>query len=1045
MARFNIFDNPYDLVLADWILSETSAESQVEVCNMTIADNQRKIIKNVLSMIEGKIDITEKEKTLIQKMFENSGYDDVAYKICEDVFKNKFKEEDIKSLFLTYDTSTKYMEILDKGENNVNSMIDVVNYCSVLDAYNDTNEQFRTVLQNMYDWCMAKKENPFLASAIKHYLETDNSDDVRAKIMRKVAGEGIKAGADIFGEQLVNRTYKFLVKNMNLEDVAVNVATNVTAVLKGMKIGYDIGVAFDNAIFNSDSTAQAYVLAHASVEAAEVLREVLEARAFMLQENPTAENAVIFGETFSIYRNAQMDIANKIIGYLSENNQAFMTRIIDDMSYEVDINRWLVRKADWQKRKCHDEDDAVTGNKKRILVACPVDVKMYDQDNNLILSIVDDEIDYIGENVAATVRNGIKYIVIFDEEYSIEIEAAEDGRMTYSVSSCDALGNVLESVHYKNIDIAQGQVFTGNLYAESSVDEERYALTSNGKKVDSEAFYVPKTEEISILEIVLDNQKISMNLGDEIELKYQVLPKDASLELVTWYSEDEKVVMVDEYGKITAVGYGTTDIVCQTLDGRIESKCEVVVETEIGHEYEAIVTEPTCEESGYTTHKCKVCGDSYIDSEVESLGHSFTNYISDNNATTESAGTLTATCDRCDATDTIPDPAGPIIPDEPDIPVEPEVGEVLRLSGATRYETGYKVADVLKERLGVEKFDAVVIATGKNFADALSGSYLAVVKNAPIILTNGKADNIATLHAYIQENVTDGGTIYILGGEAAVPEEVEEIDGFAVKRLAGSSRYDTNLAILEEAGITGDELIIATGKSFADSLSASAARLPILLVKPGASLSDDAKAIAETANKIYIIGGEGAVSKEIEEELAAYGEVERVFGNSRYETSVAVANTFFGDVKEVVIASGKNFPDGLCGGPLAATIDAPLILTADGKTSTAAEYVQSEGADAGYVLGGTGAIADALYRRNFLNKQNVQRKFAKGNTVEKIAEWLEEDIFSVCRKIRKFEIKLKGEMQNEEKKFYANHGYDTCNMYDVWKFEYCVCRRSENE
>ena len=51
VARFNIFENPYDLVLADWILSETSAESQMEVCNMTIADNQRKIIKNVLSMI----------------------------------------------------------------------------------------------------------------------------------------------------------------------------------------------------------------------------------------------------------------------------------------------------------------------------------------------------------------------------------------------------------------------------------------------------------------------------------------------------------------------------------------------------------------------------------------------------------------------------------------------------------------------------------------------------------------------------------------------------------------------------------------------------------------------------------------------------------------------------------------------------------------------------------------------------------------------------------------------------------------------------------
>ena len=283
---------------------------------------------------------------------------------------------------------------------------------------------------------------------------------------------------------------------------------------------------------------------------------------------------------------------------------------------------------------------------------------------------------------------------------------------------------------------------------------------------------------------------------------------------------------------------------------------------------------------------------------------------------------------------------------------------ICRISGDTRYETGYKVADTLKEKLGVDTFDAVVVATGKNFADALSGSYLTVVKNAPILLTNGKSDNIASLHNYIRENVTPGGTVYILGGEAAVPDTVETIDDYDVVRLSGNSRYDTNLEILKAAGITGDELIIATGKSFADSLSASAAKLPILLVKPGDSLNDAQKAILDDMNKIYIIGGEGAVSKTYEAELKAYGTVERVFGNSRYETSVAVANTFFKDVNEVVVASGKNFPDGLCGGPLAATMNAPLILIADGKTDSAAGYVKEGEVNSGFILGGVGAIGD---------------------------------------------------------------------------------------
>ena len=296
-------------------------------------------------------------------------------------------------------------------------------------------------------------------------------------------------------------------------------------------------------------------------------------------------------------------------------------------------------------------------------------------------------------------------------------------------------------------------------------------------------------------------------------------------------------------------------------------------------------------------------------------------------------------------------------PDVPDVPPVEETG-VERLFGDSRYDTGYAVADALKEALGVEKFEAVVVATGKNFADALAGSYLAVEKNAPILLTNGKDDNIAELHAYIAANVAEGGKVYILGGEGAVPVAVDTIKGYDVVRLFGDSRYDTNLEILKEAGVTGDSIIVATGKTFADSLSASAAKLPILLVKPNAALNDAQETILTGMKNIYIVGGEGAVSADYEAELAEFGEVTRVFGDSRYDTSVEVAKTFCKDVDFAVVASGKNFPDGLCGGPLAAAMNAPLVLTKDGGAAAAAAYVAEKVITSGYVLGGDGALAN---------------------------------------------------------------------------------------
>ncbi len=41
----------------------------------------------------------------------------------------------------------------------------------------------------------------------------------------------------------------------------------------------------------------------------------------------------------------------------------------------------------------------------------------------------------------------------------------------------------------------------------------------------------------------------------------------------------------------------------------------------LGHKYEGVTTDPDCINGGYTTYTCSVCGDSYVDDEVDALGH----------------------------------------------------------------------------------------------------------------------------------------------------------------------------------------------------------------------------------------------------------------------------------------------------------------------------------------------------------------------------------------------------------------------------------------
>ena len=43
----------------------------------------------------------------------------------------------------------------------------------------------------------------------------------------------------------------------------------------------------------------------------------------------------------------------------------------------------------------------------------------------------------------------------------------------------------------------------------------------------------------------------------------------------------------------------------------------------LGHDYNSVITAPTCTEQGYTTYTCTRCGDSYIDDYVSELGHNY--------------------------------------------------------------------------------------------------------------------------------------------------------------------------------------------------------------------------------------------------------------------------------------------------------------------------------------------------------------------------------------------------------------------------------------
>lgn len=286
----------------------------------------------------------------------------------------------------------------------------------------------------------------------------------------------------------------------------------------------------------------------------------------------------------------------------------------------------------------------------------------------------------------------------------------------------------------------------------------------------------------------------------------------------------------------------------------------------------------------------------------------------------------------------------------------------LRVYGSDRYETAFGVADTLKTYKGISKFDSVIVASGANYADALAASYLAEKKDAPILLTDTAESNEKRVKDYISKNLKSGGTVYVIGGTTAMTERFQNsLSGYNVKRLSGDDRYDTNLAILTEGGSASNGIIVSSGLNYADSLSASATGMPILLV--GKTLTEEQIAyLSNSGGKVYIVGGNTAISADAEAQIREVkSSVSRIAGNNRYETSYRIASTFYSGKRTALItAYGMDYPDGLVASSLGQAMDSPVLLINKNDLTYAQQYAKQSSVESVAAVVGPSLLADSV-------------------------------------------------------------------------------------
>ncbi|WP_336249142.1 cell wall-binding repeat-containing protein [Stomatohabitans albus] len=230
--------------------------------------------------------------------------------------------------------------------------------------------------------------------------------------------------------------------------------------------------------------------------------------------------------------------------------------------------------------------------------------------------------------------------------------------------------------------------------------------------------------------------------------------------------------------------------------------------------------------------------------------------------------------------------------------------------------------------------------------DALTIGPVAGKQAKPMFITTADGNLPGPDAAYVRKHIKD---ITVLGGPQVVSQAVEQYwqsQGKTVHRIAGSNRYDTAAQIAATYWPNGSTtVILARGDNPADAISGqplgTKLNAPILLAEPGRLPAETQRALAKLRPKrIIVLGGEEGIGSDVLTRIASSvsdARVQRVAGETRFETSQRIASEYFPNSSELFAGLNHTPNDGttLATGqwadmfqlaPAAGVRQAPLVL-----------------------------------------------------------------------------------------------------------------------
>jgi len=576
--------NPYKILVADYVADQVVQEEIVKLYESNVPPEFKKIYSAVKAFIEkywddGWGELSDEDLFWLFHYDErdgeywiNSNFEDHL----DEIVRNERASEELwQAIFsVPFEQIDSILKKISEKEKKAEALFEFMTYAAHVNAYVAADEEFKMILDLMCENLPDNSEEglthkAMLYTAIKSYTQYNDSENVAARMYANYIA-GVKL------EEFKSQIFKHVDEKVN-SWMNANFSSAALQKLKAIGWAADTTWKIVDYITKNGELQDCREMLRANAYFESTVYNTLKSLESDFVTSPTIENAYLFDAAFRLFKEAQIYSMDTCITYMDTYQNAWLPAIrnlsntfMNSAIEEVHINKLFIYYS-----YCHGIKYNLGG--KVITVACPTDVAIYDEKDNLVAYIENDVVTQCNDGILAYTTDAVKIIVVpLDQEYSIRITGTDSGYMDYSVSEFDAQMNNVQTTLYSDISVEKDSEYEGQINNVLKTEPDTYNL-SNTSTTISDYKVITEANNVAVTGLEITTAVSELYIGDTGVFSAQIAPADATVQSIVWRSSDEDVLVIGEDGKYIAVSEGKVTVTASSIYGGASDAIEVTV------------------------------------------------------------------------------------------------------------------------------------------------------------------------------------------------------------------------------------------------------------------------------------------------------------------------------------------------------------------------------------------------------------------------------------------------------------------------------------